>query len=180
MSLTSDDATIPPAFLHPFARPAAGRDAFIDIVSASGAEVVDSGGRRYIDALASLWYCNVGHGRTEIAEAVAGQMRRLDAFHTFDRFTNPMADALAERLAGLAPDARRPGLSHLGRLGGGRDGGQAGPSRPGPGRSRGADRHREPAPLVSRRHLRGDVRHWSARQPGGFRSARARRRAGAL
>lgn len=97
-----------PAFLHPFARPAAGREAFLEIVSASGAEVVDRGGRRYIDALASLWYCNVGHGRGEIAEAVAAQMRKLDTFHTFDRFTNPVADALAERLAALAPmpDAR--------------------------------------------------------------------------
>src|SRR5580704_11880722 len=92
-----------PAFLHPFARPAAARGAFLDIVSASGAEVVDAGGRRYIDALASLWYCNVGHGRGEIADAVAAQMRRLDTFHTFDRFTNPIADALAERLVGLAP-----------------------------------------------------------------------------
>ncbi len=38
----------------------------------------------------------------------ADQMRRLDVFHTFDRFTNPAAEALAERLAGLAPmpDAR--------------------------------------------------------------------------
>jgi adenosylmethionine-8-amino-7-oxononanoate aminotransferase len=35
-------------------------------------------------------------------------MRRLEVFHTFDRFTNPPADALAERLVGLAPmsDAR--------------------------------------------------------------------------
>ncbi|MDQ1394124.1 MAG: hypothetical protein QOF30_3101 [Acidimicrobiaceae bacterium] len=97
-----------PAFLHPFARPAARREAFLEIVSASGAEVVGADGRRYIDALASLWYCNVGHGRVEIADAVAAQMRRLDTFHTFDRFTNPVADALAERLTALAPmpDAR--------------------------------------------------------------------------
>jgi putrescine aminotransferase len=104
----ADDPAAPghaarPAFLHPFARPAAARDGFVDIVAAAGAEVVDADGRRYIDALASLWYCNAGHGRTEIVEAVAGQMRRLDTFHTFDRFTNPVADALAERLVALAP-----------------------------------------------------------------------------
>ena len=52
---------------------------------------------------AHLWYCNVGHGRPEIAEAVAAQMRRLEVFHTFDRFTNPRADELATRLVGLAP-----------------------------------------------------------------------------
>jgi putrescine---pyruvate transaminase len=97
-----------PALLHPFARPAAERDAFIEIVSGSGAEVVDARGHSYVDALGSLWYCNVGHGRSEIGDAVAAQFRKLDVFHTFDRFTNPMAEALAERLAGLAPmaDAR--------------------------------------------------------------------------
>jgi putrescine aminotransferase len=105
VSATTNDR---PAFLHPFARPAAEHDTFIEIVSGSGAEVVDAEGRRYIDALASLWYCNAGHGRAEIVDAVAAQMRQLDSFHTFDRFTNPAADALAERLASLAPmaDAR--------------------------------------------------------------------------
>jgi putrescine---pyruvate transaminase len=107
-SIDSAESARVPAFLHPFARPAAGRDQFTEIVSASGAEVVGADGRRYVDALASLWYCNAGHGRVEIAEAVAAQMRRLDVFHTFDRFTNPTADALAERLAAMAPmpDAR--------------------------------------------------------------------------
>jgi adenosylmethionine-8-amino-7-oxononanoate aminotransferase len=65
--------------------------------------VVDRSGRRYLDALASLWYCQVGHGRTEIAEAVAHQMGTLGGFHTFDRYTNPTTDALADRLVGLAP-----------------------------------------------------------------------------
>jgi putrescine aminotransferase len=92
-----------PAFLHPFAAPAARRGSFIDIVDGSGAEVTDGSGRRYIDALASLWYCQVGHGRVEIAEAVARQMGTLGGFHTFDRYTNPTTDALADRLVGLAP-----------------------------------------------------------------------------
>lgn len=92
-----------PALLHPFARPSAARDTFVEIVSGSGAEVTDADGHRYVDALGSLWYSTVGHGRTEIADAVAAQMRELDAFHLFDRFTNPVAEALAVRLAALAP-----------------------------------------------------------------------------
>ncbi len=64
---------------------------------------MDDSGRRYVDAMASLWYCAAGHGREEIIEAVATQLRQLDAFHLFERFTNPAADALAERLAALAP-----------------------------------------------------------------------------
>lgn len=103
----TSDASVP-RFLHPFARPGAPRRAFVDIVAGAGAEVTDAEGRAYIDALGSLWYCTVGHGRQEIVEAVSAQMRRLEVFHTFDRFTNPTADALADRLAGLAPmtDAR--------------------------------------------------------------------------
>jgi adenosylmethionine-8-amino-7-oxononanoate aminotransferase len=101
MTMPSDSEV--PNLLHPFARPAAPGSSFVDIVAGSGAEVTDAQGNTYIDALGSLWYCNVGHGRTEIAEAVAHQMRTLEVFHTFDRFTNPRADALADRLVGLAP-----------------------------------------------------------------------------
>ncbi len=92
-----------PHLLHSFARPAARRDEFLEIVSGDGAEVLDASGRRYVDALGSLWYCNVGHGRREIADAVSTQMHRLEAFHTFERFTNGPAEALAGRLSELAP-----------------------------------------------------------------------------
>ncbi|HMC41958.1 MAG TPA: aminotransferase class III-fold pyridoxal phosphate-dependent enzyme [Acidimicrobiales bacterium] len=97
-----------PAFLHSYARPAAGPEAFITIVAGQGAEVVDEAGNRYVDALASLWYCAVGHGRDEIVDAVMAQMRRLAAFHTFDRFTNAPAEAVSETLRRIAPmpDAR--------------------------------------------------------------------------
>ena len=87
--------------LHPFARPAA--EHFLRIVSGSGARVTDSEGREYVDAMASLWYCNVGHGRAEIADAVARQLRTLDAFHTFEMFTNDPAEEAAALLADLAP-----------------------------------------------------------------------------
>jgi putrescine---pyruvate transaminase len=91
------------AFLHPFARPAA--DEFLEIVRGEGAVITDADGNDYIDALASLWYCNVGHGRREVVERVTGQLERLDAFHTFERFTNPAAEEAAERLAAIAPFA---------------------------------------------------------------------------
>lgn len=98
----------PPRFLHPFARPAAGPEAFVTIVRGEGARVWDELGNRYIDAMASLWYCNAGHGRVEIVEAVHEQMQTLDAFHAFDRFTNTQADALCTELSDIAPmpDAR--------------------------------------------------------------------------
>jgi len=97
---------VPSSFLHPFARPT--RDDFITLVSGSGSTVTDVDGNDYIDAMASLWYCNVGHGRGEIAEAVAAQMATLESYSCFDPFTNERAEELTTRIAGLAPidDAR--------------------------------------------------------------------------
>jgi putrescine aminotransferase len=60
-------------------------------------------GRRYLDATASLWYTNVGHGREEIVEAVAAQLHRLDAYSIFGDYANEPALAVADRLAELAP-----------------------------------------------------------------------------
>ena len=93
----------PPAFLHPFARPARGADGFITMVGGAGAELWDRDGRRYVDGMASLWYCNVGYGRVEIADAARAQMTALAAFSCFEPFTNEPADELAERIASLAP-----------------------------------------------------------------------------
>ena len=92
------------AFLHPFAPPA--KETFRTIVGGEGAEVWDSDGRRYVDALASLWFCNIGHGRARMAEVMADQARTLAAFHTFDPFTNQPAEDLAARIVGLHPAAR--------------------------------------------------------------------------
>ncbi|MEZ5383588.1 MAG: aminotransferase class III-fold pyridoxal phosphate-dependent enzyme [Microthrixaceae bacterium] len=89
------------AFLHPFARPAATE--FIDIVRGQGAAVWDAAGNRYVDAMASLWYCQVGHGRAEIADATAAQMRTLDAFHTFEMFTNEPTERFCAALAERSP-----------------------------------------------------------------------------
>ncbi|MGH9027263.1 MAG: aspartate aminotransferase family protein [Acidimicrobiia bacterium] len=91
----------PTAFLHPYASPAS--DNFVTIARGEGAVVFDDEGNRYVDAMASLWYCNVGHGRTEIADAVADQMKTLEAYQTFDIFTNEPAERICTELAGLAP-----------------------------------------------------------------------------
>lgn len=69
----------------------------------SGVWLWDDQGDRYLDGTASLWYCNVGHGREEIAEAVRTQLLRLDAYTVYGDFANEPALELSERLAGLAP-----------------------------------------------------------------------------
>jgi putrescine aminotransferase len=88
------------------ASPAAGE--FTTIARGEGAAVWDAQGRRYVDAVASMWYCNAGHGQRAIADAVAAQLRALDTFTTFERFTNEPAERLCATLAELAPmdDAR--------------------------------------------------------------------------
>jgi putrescine---pyruvate transaminase len=91
-------------FWHPFADMRAivkGGELVID--RAEGSHLFDAAGRRYVDATASLWYCNVGHGRREIADAAAAQMRRLEAYSTFGDLANQPALDLAERVAGHAP-----------------------------------------------------------------------------
>jgi putrescine aminotransferase len=95
-----------PAFLHPFAPPT--KRSFVDIVRGAGALLWDRDGKEYVDAMASLWYCAAGHGRRDIAAAVDTQLATLAAYSCFDPFTNPSADALAERLVDLSPlpDAR--------------------------------------------------------------------------
>jgi putrescine---pyruvate transaminase len=91
------------AFWNPFANMAALQGNAISIVGGEGSTVYDADGRAYLDALASLWYCNVGYGRAELAEAAAAQMRQIAGFQTFEYFTNPPVEALCRRVADLAP-----------------------------------------------------------------------------
>ena len=73
------------------------------IAEASGAYVYDADGNRYLDGIGGLWCVNVGHGRREIVDAVAEQLRKLDYYSTFYNLTHPTAARLAARLAALAP-----------------------------------------------------------------------------
>ena len=97
-----------PRVLHPFAMPSRPAADYIEIVRADGCRVWDAQGNGYLDGTASLWYCAAGHGRREIADAVGAQMRELESWHTFSRFTNRPEQRLAEMLLELEPiaDAR--------------------------------------------------------------------------
>jgi adenosylmethionine-8-amino-7-oxononanoate aminotransferase len=90
-------------FWHGFADMHSVADAEVVIRSADGVWLEDIAGNRYLDATAALWYCNVGYGRREIADAVAEQLDRLPAYSSFGAYTSEPTVALAERLATLAP-----------------------------------------------------------------------------
>jgi beta-alanine--pyruvate transaminase len=65
-------------------------------------------GREVLDGVAGLWCVNAGHGRPEIAEAVAQQLNTMEYAPTF-QMGHPMAFELASRLAQLAP----PGMDRV-------------------------------------------------------------------
>ena len=92
------------ALWHPFSdMGAVERDGEFVITRGEGAYVYDDYGQRYLDATAGLWFTNVGHGRAELADAAAEQMRAIAAYSTFGDFTTDVTVRLAERLAGIAP-----------------------------------------------------------------------------
>src|SRR5215469_2107466 len=78
------------------------RDGLKVIVRGEGCRLFDARGRSYLDGLAGLYVVNVGHGRTEIAEAMAKQAREL-AYVSSASYTNLAAVLLGHVLAGLTP-----------------------------------------------------------------------------
>ncbi len=73
------------------------------IVRGEGCEVYDRDGRRYLDATAGLWFCNVGYGRHTIAEAVERQLRELPAYSTFGFYANEPTLELCDRISEWTP-----------------------------------------------------------------------------
>jgi putrescine aminotransferase len=90
--------------VHAFDSPARIREQGpITLVRGKGVYVWDSEGQKYIDALSSLWNVSAGHGRPEIARAVAVQIRKLSYAPTLLGFSSEPAQELARRIAGWAP-----------------------------------------------------------------------------
>src|SRR5262245_5236952 len=94
-------------FWHPFADMSKVSRESIAMRRGEGAYLWDDQDRRYLDGTSSLWYCNVGYGRREIADAVAAQMRELAAFSTFGEYTNAATEALAAKVCAMSPMGER-------------------------------------------------------------------------
>jgi putrescine aminotransferase len=90
---------------NPFANMAATAGQTVTIVRGEGSTVYDASGRSYLDAIASLWYVNVGYGRDELAEAASAQMHKLACYQAFELFSSEPAEALAQRVSALVPIA---------------------------------------------------------------------------
>ena len=68
-----------------------------------GCILTDIHGRDYFDGMSGAWVVNIGHGRDEMADAIADQARKLAYASSFNFLTTP-AIRLASKLAELAPD----------------------------------------------------------------------------
>ncbi|MEV7428694.1 aspartate aminotransferase family protein [Nocardioides sp. NPDC092400] len=72
------------------------------MVRGEGAYLWDATGKRYLDGLAGLFVSQLGHGRTELAEAAAAQAKEL-AFMPLWSYAHPPAIELAAKVASYAP-----------------------------------------------------------------------------
>lgn len=89
-------------WLH-FTRQGQYADADVPVmVRGEGAYLWDAKGKKYLDGLAGLFVSQLGHGRTELADAAAAQAREL-AFMPLWSYAHPPAIELAEKVASYAP-----------------------------------------------------------------------------
>jgi beta-alanine--pyruvate transaminase len=72
------------------------------LVGAEGCYYTDADGRKVFDGLSGLWSAGLGHGRPEIAQAIARQAATLDHAPAF-QFGHPAAFKLAEKISALMP-----------------------------------------------------------------------------
>ncbi|OGK82101.1 MAG: aminotransferase [Candidatus Rokubacteria bacterium GWA2_73_35] len=89
--------------IHPLHHPTDNAEPTI-YVRGRGATVTDIGGHDYLDGLSGLWNVNVGHGRAELADAAAAQMKELAYFSGYVGSSSVPAITLASRLVALAGD----------------------------------------------------------------------------
>ena len=90
-----------PALLHAFSKPTS--ENFHTLVRSEGVRVWDDKGKEYIDGLGGLWYCQVGHGRPELINAITEQLQKMSSYHTFAPMGSDVSDAAAERIRSVSP-----------------------------------------------------------------------------
>lgn len=76
-------------------------------VAGDGIEIIDSTGKRYIDASGGAAVSCLGHSHQRVIDAIERQARQLAYAHT-SFFTTEAAEALAEQLVNTAPE----GIGH--------------------------------------------------------------------
>ena len=73
-----------------------------EIIRAEGVYLYDDDENRYLDGCSGALVSNIGHGVSEVAEALNQQAQTV-AFSHLSRFSSPPIRKLSERVAGMAP-----------------------------------------------------------------------------
>ncbi|QFT60804.1 L-Lysine-8-amino-7-oxononanoate aminotransferase (plasmid) [Sulfitobacter sp. THAF37] len=90
--------------LHPYTDFASFKEEGSQVIEgASGIHVTDSSGRKLLDGIAGLWCVNIGHGRKDMAEAIAKQVMDMQYYNPFGHSTNVPAAEFGAWLADHAP-----------------------------------------------------------------------------
>ena len=76
---------------------------FLEVVRGEGVFLYDAGGRRYMDGCGGALVVNIGHGRQEVAAAMAEQAGRVAYAHG-SMFTASVIEDLSAALVELLPD----------------------------------------------------------------------------
>lgn len=74
------------------------------IETAEGIRIRDAEGNEFIDAFAGLYCVNVGYGRTEIADAIDAQARKLAYYHSYAGHSHEPGILLSEKILEMAPE----------------------------------------------------------------------------
>jgi adenosylmethionine-8-amino-7-oxononanoate aminotransferase len=79
------------------------KSALLVLIEGKGATVRDIDGKTYIDGTSRLATAAIGHGRSEIAEAAAAQMKRIQFVNCSMRYSNTPAALLAKKISLICP-----------------------------------------------------------------------------
>jgi 4-aminobutyrate---pyruvate transaminase len=73
------------------------------ITAGDGPYVSDINGRKYLDAVASLWCASLGFSDARLVQAANEALKTLPCYHTFNHRSNPYCAELSARVAAVAP-----------------------------------------------------------------------------
>jgi L-2,4-diaminobutyrate transaminase len=97
-----DRATVLHPFTHAKDYAAGTADCFV-VESGEGVRIKGADGTELIDAFGGLYCVNVGYGRSEVADAIAAQARKLAYYHSYAGHTTEALARLSARLIEMAP-----------------------------------------------------------------------------
>ncbi|KAB7619669.1 aspartate aminotransferase family protein [Verminephrobacter eiseniae] len=73
------------------------------VTGAKGIRIEDHQGKSYIDAFAGLYCVNIGYGRTEVADAIYQQAKKLAYYHTYAGHATDTIIELSSRIIDWSP-----------------------------------------------------------------------------